>query len=132
MKKIRCWDKQQKKYLTLEEYQALGGIIVGKDGTLTLSPGYRFADNITVCTDTFIPEYSTEVLDCYETEVFEGDIVQDIAAGEDYGIIEFEDGHFYIHTPGVLEDIENMYGFQVVGNIHYDSWKDVVKFITEY
>lgn len=43
-----------------------------------------------------------------------------------------EDGHFYIHTPGVLEDIENVYGFQVVGNIHYESWKDVVKFITEY
>lgn len=107
MKKIRCWNKQQKKYLTLEEYQALGGIIVGKDGTLTLSPDYRFADNITVCTDTFIPEYSIEVLDCYETEVFEGDIVQDIAAGEDYGIIEFEEEILIKELQNVL-DVENL------------------------
>lgn len=126
LKKIRCWDKQQNKYLTLEDYQALGGIIIEKDGTLTLSPDYRFANSMMICTDTFIPEYSTGLLDYNKAEVFEGDIVQDVSVGDEYGIIIFEDGHFYINTPGVLEDIENIYEYEIMGNIHYESWKEVV------
>ena len=126
LKKIRCWDKQQNKYLTLEDYQALGGIIIEKDGTFTLSPNYRFANSMMSCTDTFIPEYSTGLLDYNKVEVFEGDIVQDVSVGDEYGIIIFEDGHFYIHTPGVLEDIENIYAYEIAGNIHYESWKEVV------
>ena len=132
MKKIRCWDKQQEKYLTLEDYQRLGAIHIENDGTLNLSPEYRFADSMMICTEAFIPEYSTGVLDYNKTEVFEGDIVQDISTGEEYGIIIFEDGHFYINTPGVLEDIEDIYEFEVVSNIHEKDFEDIVKSIQEY
>lgn len=126
LKKIRCWDNQLKKYLTLEDYQKYHAIEVETDGTLVLSPRYRFADSMMICTEAFIPEYSTGLLDYNKVEVFEGDIVQDVSVGDEYGIIIFEDGHFYINTPGVLEDIENIYAYEIVGNVHSESWKEVV------
>lgn len=126
VKKIRCWDNQLKRYLTLEDYQNYHAIEVETDGTLILSPRYRFANSMMICTEAFIPEYSTGLLDYNKNEVFEGDIVQDVSVGDEYGIIEFEDGHFYIHTPGVLEDIENIYAYEVMGNIHSESWKEIV------
>ena len=131
LKKIRCWDKLQNKYITLEDYQKLGAIVVEQDGTLSLSPDYRFAHSMAICTDTFIPEYSTGLLDFYKNEVFEGDIVEDTQNGE-YGIIIFEDGHFYINTLGVLEDIEYIDVFSTVGNVHDKDWQEVVKSINEY
>lgn len=131
LKKIRCWDKQQNKYLTLEDYQRLGAIHIENDGTLSLSPEYRFADSMMICTEAFIPEYNTELLDYNKVEVFEGDIVQDVEA-EDYGIVIFEDGHFYINTPGILEDIEDIWSFAIVGNKHDPDWQEVVNSIEEY
>ncbi len=130
-RKIRCWDRQQKKYLTLEDYKNLGGITVEKDGTLSLSPHYRFADSMMICTDCFIPEYSTGLLDYEKSEVFEGDIVQDVE-DEEYGIIIFENGHFYINTIGVCEDIEDIWSFSIVGNIHDEEWQEVVKSIGNF
>ena len=51
--KFRVYDKALKKYMKLKEYQDLHAIEVETDGTLILSPRYRFMDSMMIQTDAF-------------------------------------------------------------------------------
>lgn len=114
-KKIRFWNKEENKYLCNNK----NDLIKNEKDIFILG------------TDNLIPEYSTGLVDFYKNEVFEGDIVQDVEV-EDYGIIIFENGHFYINIIGVCEDIEDIWSFNVVGNIHDKEWQEVVKSIGNF
>ena len=114
-KKIRFWNKEENKYLCNNK----NDLIKNEKDIFILG------------TDNLIPEYSTGLVDFYKNEVFEGDIVQDVE-DEDYGIIIFENGHFYINIIGVCEDIEDIWSFNVVGNIHDKEWREVVKSIGNF
>lgn len=99
--KFRIWDTYDKKFLSLEDYQTLGGIEVETDGTLTLSPRFRFLSSMMIMPNRFIPCEYTGLKDKNGKEIYDGDICK----GNEYS------------------DEDNLFIIKY-GNYKTDDWKE--------
>ena len=114
--KFRIWDKADKKFLSLKDYQNLGAIEVENDGTLTLSPRFRFLTSMMIMPDRFIPCQWTGLKDKHGKEIYEGDI---LLIGEQRRKVEviFKDGGFGFMYNSTCISFQNQ-SPEIVGNIY--------------
>ena len=132
--KFRIWDKALKKYMKLKEYQDLHAIEVETDGTLILSPRYRFMDSMMIQTDAFDVQQFTGLHDKNEREIYEGDIVsketfddtkpnyRDISYAKVVWIEELASYHLVNKDDKILWNLaSDKYNIEVAGNIYENS-----------
>lgn len=122
--KFRVWDTAEKSFITLKDYQDLGGIEVENDGTLTLSPRYRFLTSMMIMPERFIPLQFTGLYDKNNVAIYEGDIVEyKDSTGTHRKEVKFDKGCFYagFHSGSstrVSPKLINTRITRVVGNIY--------------
>ncbi len=124
--KFRVWDNVDKKYLSLKDYQDLGAIEVENDGTLTLSPRYRFLINMMIIPERFVPQQYTGLKDKNGVEVYEGDKVMfdyEWTKSDEIGVITWnkDTASFQIkgHIPS--SSMKHLDRMKVIGNIYEDK-----------
>lgn len=130
--KFRIWDNAAKKYLSLQDYQDLGAIEVENDGTLTLSPRYRFLTSMMIMPERFVPQQYVGLKDKNGVEVYEGDKVMfdyEWTEPDEIGVITWnkDTASFQIkgHIPS--SSMKHLDRMKVIGNIYENEVDSNVK-----
>lgn len=120
---FRVWDNVDKKFISLDDYQKLGAVEIENDGTLTLSPRYRFLTSMMIMPTRFILSQDTGLIDKNGTKVFEGDIVMfdyEWTNPNETGIIQWnkDNASFQIkgHIPS--SSMKHLSRMKIIGNIY--------------
>ena len=123
--KFKIWDTVEKKFLSLKDYQDLGAIEVENDGTLTLSPRFRFLTSMMIMPERFIPCQYIGLKDKNGKEIYEGDVLNNTAVNFKF-IVKFENTKYILQKLEYLDDALDMNDyfhriptmFEVIGNIY--------------
>lgn len=120
---FRVWDNVDKKFISLDDYQKLGAVEIENDGTLTLSPRYRFLISMMIMPTRFILSQNTGLIDKNGRNVFEGDIVMfdyEWTKPNETGIIQWnkDNASFQIkgHIPS--SSMKHLSQMKIIGNIY--------------